>query len=185
LKGGPQEVGFHFFCDFNKLKTLDGGPINVGNTYSCGNNQLISLRGAPRIINGDFYCYNNKLTSLEGCARRIRGSLYCDKNKLLTSLEGGPLFVGDHVYFHGCTNLISLQNVHLHFPRVCGTFYLDKTGYKTSVLGFLLIRSLKGVILDNLMVTNILNEYIEARNRNILACALELIEAGYDEQAKL
>jgi hypothetical protein len=185
LEGGPQEVGAYFTCDFNKLETLEGGPIKVGSDYSCCNNKLISLKGAPRVVDGDFYCSNNKLTSLKGCPRIIGGGFYCEKNKLLTSLEGGPRYVGDHVDFHGCTNLISLQNVHLHFPKVDGKFYLGKTGHKTSVLGFLLIQQLEGVVLDNLGAAAILNKYIETRNRDLLACALELVDAGYEDEAKL
>jgi hypothetical protein len=185
LKGGPQEVGAYFICDFNKLETLEGGPIKVGAAYSCSNNKLISLKGAPHVVDGDFYCSKNQLTSLEGCPRIIGGSFHCEKNKLLTTLEGGPRYVGDDVDFHGCTNLISLQNVHLHFPKVDGKFYLDKTGHKASVLGLLLIQQLEGVALDNLEAAAILNKYIETRNRDLLACAMELISAGYEDEAKL
>jgi hypothetical protein len=185
LKGGPQEVGTFFICDYNKLETLEGGPIKVGITYSCTDNKLISLKGAPRVVSYNFYCSNNKLTSLEGCPRTIGGNLYCEKNKLLTSLEGGPRSVGEDVYFHGCTNLISLHNVHLHFPKVNGTFYLNRTGPKTSVLGLLLIRQLEGVVLNDSKVAAILNKYIETHNRDLLACALELINAGYEDEAKL
>jgi len=185
LKGAPREVGFCFFCDFNELKTLEGGPIKVKNAYSCTNNELVSLNGSPRVIGEDFYCSWNKLTSLEGCPHTIRGSLCCEENKLLTTLEGGPRFVGGNVLFNGCTNLISLQNIHLHFQKVGGMFYFNGAGHKTSILGLLLIQSLEGVIFDNEIVTNILNQYIETRNRDLLACALELVEAGYDEQAKL
>jgi hypothetical protein len=185
LEGAPQEIGSSFSCENNYLKTLEDGPTSVGSNYICDNNELISLKGAPRIIKGTFSCDNNKLTSLEGCPRYISGSFYCKKNKLLTSLKGGPRFVGEDVYFNSCTNLISLQDIHLHFPKVRGTFYLNRTGPKTSVLGFLLIQQLKGVVLDDLTVAAILNEYIETRNRNIFNCALELINAGYEAEAKL
>jgi hypothetical protein len=185
LKGGPQEVGTFFACDYNKLETLEGGPIKVGHIYACNDNKLISLKGAPRVVKNDFYCDGNKLTSLEGCPQHISGDFYCEKNRLLTSLEGGPRYVGGDVYFEGCTNLISLQNIHLHFPKVRGNFYFEKTGRKTSVLGLLLIQQLKGVVFNDSKVAAILNKYIETRNRDLLACALELINAGYEDEAKL
>jgi hypothetical protein len=185
LKGAPQEVGDSFLCDFNELQTLEGGPTKVKYTYSCTNNKLTSLKGSPPVIGDDFRCSWNELTSLEDCPHTIRGSLLCEENKLLTSLKGAPRFVGGNVSFSGCTNLISLQNIHLHFKKINGMFYFREVNDRTSILGLLLIQLLKGVVFDNETITVILNKYIEKRNRNLLACALELVEAGYDEQAKL
>jgi hypothetical protein len=182
LKGGPKRVGGNFNCFSNRLKTLAGGPIEVGNTYDCSRNRLISLKGMPHVIKGDFWCTYTTLTSLVGCGQRIEGNLYCGNNKLLTSLEGGPSYVGKSVHLNDCPKLTSLQNIHLHFPEVHNSFVLTHTGLKEHMLGLLLVRGLKHIILNDLKLWAILTKYIGG---NILACALELAEAGYVEEAKL
>jgi hypothetical protein len=183
LKGAPPRVGGGFNCGDNELKTLEGGPVEVGNYYKCHNNKLTSLKGMPRIINGDFWCFKNRLTSFEGCARTIKGSLYGQHNKLLTSIEGGPCFVGIDVHLSNCPKLTSLQNIHLHFPEVHGSIDLDNTNVKEHMLGLLLVRGLRDISIDDTKLSSILRKYLSGGN--LLACALELIEAGYEEQAKL
>jgi hypothetical protein len=137
----------------------------------------------PRIINGNLWCYSNQLTSLEGCAQTIKGSLCCQDNKLLVSLEGGPNFVGEDVDLSNCSKLISLQNIHLHFPEVHGLFSLIYTNVKKHMLGLILVRGLKDIEIDDTKLSFILHKHLN--DGNLLACALELVEAGYEEQAKL
>jgi hypothetical protein len=183
LKGAPPQVDGGFVCSDNQLETLEGGPVEVGNHYICSNNKLTSLKGMPRTINSDFWCYNNKLTSFDGCAQTIRGNLYCQKNRLLVSLEGGPSFVGGNVHLSSCPKLTSLQNIHLHFPEVHGSFDLVNTNVREHMLGLLLVRGLRDISIDDTKLRSILRKYLNGGN--LLACALELVEAGYEEQAKL
>jgi hypothetical protein len=183
LAGAPERVGNDFICYSNELKTLEGGPTNVGVSYLCGNNKLTTLKGMPTTINGDFWCENNLLTSLSGCGRIIKGNFNCMRNKLLTSLENGPDFVGGDVIFIGCTKLISLQNIHLHFPEVHGTFNFLNTGVKKHMLGLLRVRGLRDIAIGIAKLEAILRKYL--KNGDIFACAVELTEAGYREQAKL
>jgi hypothetical protein len=183
LKGAPPRVGGGFNCADNELETLEGGPVEVGLNYFCSNNKLTSLKGMPRTINGDFWCFKNRLTSFEGCARTIRGSLYGQHNKLLTSLEGGPSFVGMDVHLSNCPKLTSLQNIHLHFPEVHGSFDLDNTNVRGHMLGLLLVHGLRDISIDDTKLWSILRKYLNGGN--LIACAVELIEAGYKEQAKL
>jgi hypothetical protein len=155
----------------------------VGNYYKCSNNKLTSLKGMPRTINGDFWCFKNRLTSFEGCARTIKGNLNGNNNKLLTSLEGGPSFVGGNVHLFNCPKLTSLQNIHLHFPEVHGSFDLINTNVSEHMLGLLLVRGLWSVVINDAKLSSILRKHLNGRN--LIACALELVEAGYEEQAKL
>jgi hypothetical protein len=57
------------------------------------------------------------------------------------------------------------------------------TSVKEHMLGLLRVRGLKGVALNDLKLRNILRKYLNGGN--LLTCALELIDAGYEEQAKL
>jgi hypothetical protein len=183
LKGGPRRVGTSFSCINNELETLEGGPIEVGGSYVCDDNELTSLHGMPLNIKDSLWCNNNQLTSLKGCAHTIKNNLHCMNNKLLTSLEGAPSFVGKNVYFNDCIKLISLRNIHLYFSEVRGTFNFINAGVKEHMLGLLLVRGLQGVILNDFKLGTILHRYLNGGN--ILACAMELIEGGYEEQAKL
>jgi hypothetical protein len=186
LEGAPQEVGGFFICANNQLETLEGGPVKVGSFYDCSSNKLITLKGLPQEIRGDLWCYNNQLTSLEGCARVIYGSLYAHNNKLLTSIEGGPSFVEGDVNLKDCPKLISLQNIHHYFKEVHGCFYLNGAIIKKHLLGLLLIRKLLCVALDDVKLEAILRKHLSLKSHSdLLAQALELAEAGYEEQAKL
>jgi hypothetical protein len=183
LKGAPPQVGGGFNCGDNELETLEGGPVEVGYNYICSNNKLTSLKGMPHTINSDFWCFNNQLTSFEGCARTIKGNLNGNNNKLLTSLEGGPSFVGRSVHLFGCSKLTSLKNIHLHFPEVHGSFGLMNTNVREHMLGLLLVRGLRDITINNSKLLSILRKYLNGGN--LLACAVELADAGYYEQAKL
>jgi hypothetical protein len=203
LVGCPQVIGGYFACTNNKLATLVGGPTEVGSDYHCSSNLLVTIEGAPRRLNGNFMCdcnrlpslkggpievggsYGcsyNRLTSLAGCAQTIGENLIAGNNKYLTSLEGGPRSVGGGVFLEFCENLISLQNVHLHLPEALSIF-LSKVPITGPLLGLLRVKKLRRVVLDDDRLTSILNKYLPEGNP--LACAMELVEAGYEEQAKL
>ena len=53
-----------FNCSYNKLTSLKGSPEIVDGHFWCNSNKLESLDG-PKIINGNFYCHNNKINNLE------------------------------------------------------------------------------------------------------------------------
>jgi len=97
LEGAPQSVGGNFSCRNNQLTSLEGAPQSVGGNFDCGYNQLTSLEGAPLSVSGSFYCFDNHLTSLEGAPQSVGGTFYCDNNEL-ASLEGAPLSVGRVFY---------------------------------------------------------------------------------------
>jgi hypothetical protein len=91
LEGCPQSVGGSFNCQINQLKTLEGGPQLVDGSFYCDSNQLISLEGAPQSVGGFFSCSYNQLTSLKGGPQSVGyNSIFKVNNNKLTSLEGGP-----------------------------------------------------------------------------------------------
>ncbi len=69
-----------FYCNSNKLVSLEGAPKNIGGGFYCSNNKLVSLEGAPQSVGGDFYCYSNKLVSLEGAPQIVGGDFSCFGN---------------------------------------------------------------------------------------------------------
>ena len=75
-------VSGNFYCNDNKLVSLEGSPKEVGGNFSCHFNELNTLEGAPKWVGGNFYCNNNKLTCLEGAPKKVGGYFNCDKNPL-------------------------------------------------------------------------------------------------------
>ena len=71
-----------FYCQNNKLTSLEGAPKEVGKYFNCSDNKLTSLEGAPQKVGKTFYCSYNKLTSLDGLPQGFDGDFYsiCTKN---------------------------------------------------------------------------------------------------------
>ena len=86
-------VSGNFYCNDNKLVSLEGAPKEVGGIFNCSDNKLISLEGSPEEVGNNFNCANNQLTSLEGAPKWVGGYFDCNKNQL-TSLEGAPKWIG-------------------------------------------------------------------------------------------
>ena len=55
-----------FFCNANKLKSLDGCPEFIGDDFNCSYNDLTSLLGGPKVVKGSYLAINNKLNTIEG-----------------------------------------------------------------------------------------------------------------------
>ena len=119
LEGCPKSVGGNFFCSNNKLTTLEGCPKSVGGDFWCHNNQLTSLEGCPKSVGGGFWCYNNQLTSLEGSPDSVGGDFFCSNNKL-TTLESCPNSVGGD-FFCNNNQLTTLGGLGI----VGGDFFCD------------------------------------------------------------
>lgn len=98
LEGCPEEAG-GFFCDHNKLVSLEHAPKKIGDAgFYCSHNQLTTLTGAPKMASW-FSCFSNQLTSLEGSPEEIENAFDCSENRL-TSLTGAPRIVkGDFVCY--------------------------------------------------------------------------------------
>ncbi len=76
----------NFYCDSNKLETLEGAPVSVSLDFDCSSNKLSNLDGCPKYVGKGFFCSDNNLTSLENSPE---GSLvyYCLNNNI-TNLQG-------------------------------------------------------------------------------------------------
>ena len=86
------KVNDGFYCEKNKLTSLEGSPIEVNGHFYCHNNYLTSLEGSPKEVNGSFYCHNNELTSFKFSPKIIRGNFDCEYNNI-KSFEYFPSFV--------------------------------------------------------------------------------------------
>jgi hypothetical protein len=71
-----------FWCNNNRLTTLEGAPEVVGRDFWCNNNRLTTLKGAPEVVGRGFYCHDNSLTTLEGAPQSVGGDFYSDSIKI-------------------------------------------------------------------------------------------------------
>jgi len=165
-------TGGGFYCNHNKLTSLEGAPSHVGGDFYCNNNQLTSLEGAPSHVGGGFYCNHNKLTSLEGAPSHVGGDFYCNNNKL-TSLEGAPSHVGGGFF---CSNnqLTSLKNIHKIIKEINGVFYCHGNPIKEGLLYILLIKGVKGVSTPCPDADKIINEYLKTNPSGSIRAALDV-----------
>ena len=158
----------------------------IGNNIDCQKQFLVSLEGAPDIVNGNFDCDSNQLTSLKGCPTRVTGDFSCNDN-IIGTLEFCPKYIGGDFYAFRC-GLTNLHNIHKHIDYVFDTFIVSRNPIKSHVLGLLKIKGLQSIRLDNEKVQKIINKYlagIPLDKRDILGCQQDLIDAGFEEYAKL
>lgn len=87
LEGCPSKVDGDFRCNNNQLTSLEFGPYDVEENYECEYNQLTSLKGCPDLIKGDFRCNDNIINTLEYCPIIINRTFFLGNNKL-KNLEG-------------------------------------------------------------------------------------------------
>ena len=143
---------------------------------------LTSLEGAPKKVGGFFSCsWNERLTSLVGGPEEV-GGFYSTKSCDLTSLEGAPKKVGGYFNCSGNKRLTSLAGIHKHIKEIRGEFRCD-SDLSGPVLGLLKIKKLRGVRLKDNKLAAILNKYLP--EGDLIDCQQELIDAGYEEMAKL
>jgi hypothetical protein len=79
-------VSGHFWCDDNKLTTLEGAPKSVGGGFWCQRNNLTTLEFSPKSVGGDFNCNSNNLTTLEGCPKSVSGNFNFYGNPIYNQL---------------------------------------------------------------------------------------------------
>ena len=68
-----------------QYKSLEELPLrfrNVSGYFYCNSNKLTSLEGSPKSVGGDFNCQLNKIKSFEGFPKHIGGNFYCDRNPI-------------------------------------------------------------------------------------------------------
>ena len=159
------EVTGDFWCD-RLLKSLKGSPRRVGGDFCCSNTKITSLRYSPKYVGGDFCCSNTYITNLIDAPMYISGEFWCNQCHRLTSLRGMPkTVVGD--FCMSWQNYIGLLPILQ--SKLAGGIYLF-SNHKVEIGG----------------VVDIVRKYANNPNpKSVLLCAAELIEAGYEEIARL
>jgi hypothetical protein len=137
------------------------GEVNVAGDVDLWNKQLTKLPVKFGAVGGHFACHSNQLTSLQGAPRLTDGNFYCLNNQL-TSLEG----------------------VHKIIKIINGAIYLYENPITSGGIGLLLIEGLSTICAD-LPAFKIINRYLGQGKKGLLLCQDELIDAGYEEFAKL
>lgn len=186
LKGAPHTVDGDFDCGVNRLTSLRYAPVSVGGSFNCSLNKLATLKYLPKTIGGSLKCRENSLTTLEFCPAHVKGAFNVNHNNLLTTLEHGPQQVDGDYSIAGCYALQDLD----HLPNR-GSFI--RLSYKTN---FALLRCLnfdRVEIFDQFNILNeqqydsinrILNQHAGQGQQGALACAAELADAGFKENAR-
>ena len=165
---------------FDGKTSMSTFPVTFGHVsgkFQCDTAGLTSLKGAPSTVGGSFWVNNNLLTSLEGAPQEVGSHFWCYSN-LLKNLKGGPTSVGKQ-YDCDSNPLESLEGIphSLNGPFVCE--------YQKNLP---LLRMLNAQKIELLMaptaVQTILDKYAGQGQKGALACAAELADAGFKENAR-
>jgi len=148
-----------FVCADSKLKTLAGAPHSVRGVFDCSNNSLTSLVGAPEYVGRDFLCAYNKLTNLVGAPDEVGVDFNCHNNPLV-SLEGAPDVIP--AWFH-VSYSVTLPLLRTLVARQ-GVWLYDGP------------REIEHILADP--------KFKGKGKQGAIKCAIELIKAGYRENAK-
>jgi hypothetical protein len=109
-------------------------------------------------------------------------------NKHLTSLAGLNIKSVDGAIDFSLLLNLKLSNIHKHIKSLNGELVIPQH-YKGPLLGVLNIANLKRVTVHTSgkeqPALDIINDYIQSGNKDIIACQEELIEAGLKDYAKL
>ncbi len=153
-----------FNCSVNTLTTLIGAPeMEDGGSFNCSNNKLTSLEGAPQKTRS-FDCSDNSLTSLVGAPESL-DYLGCDRNPL-QSLEGFPQVIEVRLDMSYRPDLPLLR-----------TLVAKHSGIHLYARQTSLIQAAE-------QVEAILNKYAGQGKPGAIKCAVELVKAGYKENAR-
>ena len=185
LAGSPTKVGNLFSITEAPITSLEGSPKETKH-FSIKRTEITSLEGSPESILSSFSATENlKLVSLTGCTKIIPGDFSCYGSSNITSLIGGPENVGTN-YNCGKCSITSLEGL----PKsIGGMFYIDYHK-DLPLLRLMSVKNLQGVKFypftspKFLEIQQILKKYLGTGPGGALACAAELIKAGYKENAK-
>lgn len=120
---------------------------------------ISSLVGCPEVVHGNFRCYSHRLQDLQGMPPHIERD--CDFEQ---------------------SYLDNLHNIHKFCKSIGGS--LMGRHIRSHALGVLLVANLKSVHFDENRACQIINHQLLG-DRDIHLCQQQLIDAGYDELARL
>lgn len=199
LEGFPQSVGGYFNCSDQYLKTLMGAPRKVGTSrgrsgsFEVYRNDLRSLVGAPEHCSYFDCSYNHDLKTLDGGPKTVDGEYkasYC----ALTSLVGIAAKIdGDLILDNN--KLTSLKDINKHINTLNGILDVYDNPITSNVVGVLLVAGITRASFGDSSdhpttleeVNDILNKYLPNTEgmKAVRACQSELVDAGFEEFAKL
>jgi hypothetical protein len=158
------------------------GEISVTGSVNIGASLITKLPVKFGSVGGSFSCYNNRLTSLHGAPSSVGGDVFCNHNNL-TSLQGAPSSIGGS-FFGGENKLTSLEGIHKLIKKIGGGFYCNSNPIKSGGIGLILIEGLTQIGADP-PAFKIIRKYLGQGKKGLLRCQDELIDAGYEEFARL
>jgi hypothetical protein len=129
----------------------------VSGFFDVSGSGLISLEGSPHTVDGGFHARSLEISNLVGGPKHVTGYYWCAENQLLHSLEGAPETVSGSFIVRYTPELPLLRL--LAYPD----FHLHKAP---------------------LAVLRILNSHKGTGKPGAIKAAVELIKAGYRENAK-
>jgi len=161
-------------------KKIDAIPFNFGKVigdFNCHNKNLMTLHGCPFEVGGVFVCSHNKLTSLVGGPKKA-GAYDCSSNNI-SNLIGGPVEVGIFICVN--TKLTSLDGIATSIDSISVNWF------KTIELLRLIKISEVTLYSAPSKVQEIIQKYCGQRplRQAIIKCQRELIDAGYEDNAKM
>lgn len=174
-------------CDY---VILSNNEVDVNEPVHLINKRLTQIPIKFNHVDGYFDIDNNFLTSLEGSPKTCNGYFSCQNNKL-TSINFAPKFIEQTGYFNGnqITALIGINDIfeRLGFVGADGGLSFDYDNIIQGGLGLVLIDGL--TYLHDIAdydggPFNIIKKYL-GKPDDIFDCQNELIEAGFEEFAKL
>lgn len=182
LVGAPHRVGRDFNCESNVLTSLAHAPSHVTGSFSCAfNTNLRTLAHAPAHVGANFNCARCGLTSLEGAPETIDGWFDCARNQL-TTLDHAPKQVTD-LFDCGSNPLVSMQGA----PTTMGSIeltYDEHLPLLRCLHAQLGINFIEGDTYPPREIQNLLERYMGSDRAGMLKCAVQMIRAGYKDNAR-
>jgi hypothetical protein len=168
-----------------------------GGKFYCSGLQLQSLKGCPKkiisqsVYSGWFDCSHNQLSSLEFGPETVEGSYIADNN-FLTDVKFLPKSIGvtssNNIYIHD-NQIVTLEGIQkTSFNKSNGTVVLYGNPIKSNILGLLLVKNMSNIQFNKEDIGAQALQIVQQnllKNKDILECQEELIEAGLKEYAKL
>jgi len=119
--------------------TITGDFVFPKYSFSEPNTSLKSLKGFPRTIHGMFHIFDedSPITSLEGGPEYVGGQVSLNNLKKLKSLKGAPTYIGRDFNSRNCriTSLEGLPNSLEGFLQVHGSNLTDLNGSPRDIGG--------------------------------------------------
>jgi len=185
----PEKLSYFELTDNLFVSSLEGAPKHVSNHVLIrGNSNLKSLKGGPISSGGFYYAHENDLHDLIGAPTHVGGDFTCHQNRNLSSIEGGPHYVKGNVKLNMNNSLKSLEGIGTKwFVNVRGKLFAGNR-VTSNALGLVLMNCDHFALL--FPGSEIIMEYVSKKTPSqrmdaMHDCQAKLIDAGFDELAKL